>query len=256
MNLKQDRIEEILRNGYKLDSEKVFNKAFENYKKIALYAGLMIFVFMVILMIIIVSMGISFLGLAALSQESMKELTVNLENLSGVNLMIYMGASILFSSLISPLTAGLIKMAYCAERDEEFHVSTVFSYYSTKYFLQIFTATFLILLVSNGVSMALTYSGIILIGPIISLAISFFTILTIPLIIFSDANALDAIKYSFSIVLKQPLILLGLIVVAIIGSMVGFIGCCIGVFFTIPFVYSMFYAMYSEIIGFENEEEL
>jgi hypothetical protein len=27
--------------------------------------------------------------------------------------------------LISPLTAGLIKMAYCAERDEEFHVSTV-----------------------------------------------------------------------------------------------------------------------------------
>lgn len=255
MNLKQDRIEEILRNGYQLDFEKVFNKAFENYKKIALYAGLMIFVFMVILMIIIVSMGISFLGVAALSQESMKELTVNLENLSGVNLMIYMGASILFSSLISPLTAGLIKMAYCAERDEEFHVSTVFSYYSTKYFSQIFTATFLILLVSNGVSMALTYSGIILIGPMISLAISFFTILTIPLIIFSDVNALDAIKYSFSIVLKQPLILLGLIVVAIIGSMVGFIGCCIGVFFTIPFVYSMFYAMYSEIIGFENEEE-
>lgn len=255
MNLKQDRIEEILRNGYQLDFEKVFNKAFENYKKIALYAGLMIFVFMVILMIIIISMGISFLGVAALSQESMKELTVNLENLSGVNLMIYMGASILFSSLISPLTAGLIKMAYCAERDKEFHVSTVFSYYSTKYFSQIFTATFLILLVSNGVSMALTYSGIILIGPMISLAISFFTILTIPLIIFSDVNALDAIKYSFSIVLKQPLILLGLIVVAIIGSMVGFIGCCIGVFFTIPFVYSMFYAMYSEIIGFENEEE-
>jgi hypothetical protein len=38
--------------------------------KIALYAGLMIFVFMVIL--IIVSVGISFLGLGALSPESMK----------------------------------------------------------------------------------------------------------------------------------------------------------------------------------------
>jgi hypothetical protein len=60
MNLKQDRIKEIVHNGYALDFADVFNKAFENYKKIALYAGLMIFVFMVILILIIVSVGISF----------------------------------------------------------------------------------------------------------------------------------------------------------------------------------------------------
>jgi hypothetical protein len=65
MNLKQDRIKEIVHNGYALDFADVFNKAFENYK--ALYAGLMIFVFMVILILIIVSVGISFLGLGALS---------------------------------------------------------------------------------------------------------------------------------------------------------------------------------------------
>lgn len=256
MNLKKERIEEILRNGYQLDFANVFNKAFENYKKIALYAGLMIFVFTVILMTIAASMTISLFGIAALSQESFQELNVNLESLSGLNLIIYVGASILFSSLTSPLTAGLIKMAYCAERDEEFHVSTVFSYYTAKYFSQIFTATFLILLVSNGLSIAFNYSGIILVGTMISYAISFFTMLTIPLIIFSDLNALDAIKYSFSIVLKQPLILLALIIVAIIGAMVGFIGCCIGVFFTLPFMYSMHYAMYDEIIGFDNEEEI
>jgi hypothetical protein len=44
-------------------------------------------------------------------------------------------------------------------------------------------------------------------------------------------------------------------VVAIIGSMVGFIGCCVGVFFTLPFIYSMYYAIYSEIIGFDYEDE-
>jgi hypothetical protein len=32
MNLKQDRIEEIVRNGYVRFAD-VFNKAFENYKK-------------------------------------------------------------------------------------------------------------------------------------------------------------------------------------------------------------------------------
>jgi p-aminobenzoyl-glutamate transporter AbgT len=50
----------------------------------------MIFVFMVIL-ILIISVGISFLGLGALSPESMKELSLNMENLSGVNLINYTG---------------------------------------------------------------------------------------------------------------------------------------------------------------------
>jgi uncharacterized membrane protein len=90
-----------------------------------------------------------------------------------------------------------------------------------------------------------------LVGPIISVAISFFTILTIPLIIFSDVKAIDAIKYSFSIVSKQPLILLGLIV-AIIGSIYWLLSEC----FTLPFMYSMYYAMYNDIIGFDYEEEM
>lgn len=254
MNLKKNRIEEVIRNGYPLDFANVFNKAFENYKKIALYGGLIIFVFMVLLIVIIASTGIALLGAASLSQESIEGLARSMESLTGTALLTYMGASILFSCLISPIQAGLIKMAYCAERDEEFHVSTVFSYYTTKHFVQIFVATFLILVASNGISMGLNNAGLTLVGPIISMVISFFTILTIPLIIFSDISAIDAIKYSFSIVLKQPLILLGLIVVAIIGSMVGFIGCCIGVFFTLPFMYSMYYSMYNEIIGFDTEQ--
>lgn len=256
MNFKQNRLEEIIRNGYQLDFADVFNKAFENYKKIAFYAGLILFVFMVVLVVVIATMGIAYLGVPALSQESMEGFAKNMENLTGTAQLEFLGLSILFNCLLSPLQAGLIKMAYCAERDEEFHVSTVFSYYTTKYFWQIFVATFLILATSQGIATALDYSGIILVGSIISLALSFFTILTIPLIIFSDLNAIDAIKCSFLIVGKQPLILLGLMVVAIIGSMVGFIGCCIGVLFTAPFVYSMYYAIYSEVVGFENKEEL
>jgi hypothetical protein len=41
------------------------------------------------------------------------------------------------------------------------------------------------------------------VGPIISVAISF-TILTIPLIIFSDVKAIDAIKYSFQLCQNSP----------------------------------------------------
>jgi hypothetical protein len=257
MTLKKDQIEELVRNGYPLDFADVFNKAFENYKKIALYAGLMIFVFMIILLAVLASIGIAFVGVAALSQESLEQLSLNMKELSGTPLIVYSGLSLLFSCIISPLHAGLIKMAYCAERDEEFHVSTVFSYYTSKYLAPIFGATFLILLISNGLSMTLNATGISIVGPILSLAVSFFTILTIPLIIFSDFTAVDAIKCSFLIVAKQPAILFALMTLAVIGSMVGFIGCCIGVFFTVPFIYSMYYIMYREIIGFDydNEEE-
>ena len=41
----QNRIEDIKKNGYTLDFGNVFNLAFENYKKIALYGGLVFFVF-------------------------------------------------------------------------------------------------------------------------------------------------------------------------------------------------------------------
>jgi tetrahydromethanopterin S-methyltransferase subunit C len=94
---------------------------------------------MVILILIIVSVGISFLGLGALSPESMKELSLNMENLSGSISLTIRGINFILT-LISPLQAGLIKWLMC-RRDEEFHVSTVFSYYTTKYFSQIFIAT-------------------------------------------------------------------------------------------------------------------
>jgi hypothetical protein len=49
---------------------------------------------------------------------------------------------------------------------------------------------------------------------------------------------------------------LGLLIVSGIASLVGFIGCCIGIFFTIPFMYSMYYAIYTSIVGIDSENEL
>jgi hypothetical protein len=87
-----------------------------------------------------ISVGISFLGLGALSPESMKELSLNMENLSGVNLINYTGYQF-YSRSNSPLQAGLIKWLI-AERDEEFHVSTVLviilQNISLKFLLQLF----------------------------------------------------------------------------------------------------------------------
>ncbi len=253
MNLQKTRIEEIKANGYQLDFATVFNLAFENYKKIAIYAGSMILVFFVVVLAIIATIIISIYGMAELTNMLNPE-NMKAETTSDNMILITMFVGILFAALTSPFPAGLLKMAYCAERDEEFHVSTVFEYFKAPYFKELFLATVLISTVSSGLATAFDYAGIKIVGSLISVTISFFTMLTIPLIIFADLKAIDAINSSLVIILKQPLVLFGLIFVAILASMVGFIGCCIGIVFTIPFVYSMYYAMYSEIVGFDQEE--
>ncbi|MFV8341862.1 hypothetical protein [Flavobacterium sp. XS2P39] len=250
----QEKIEEIKNNGYQLDFGNVFNHAFENYKKIALYAGLMIFVFSVLIGILIAGAAIFTFGIAILSEESLENLKN--ENFSGVSLPVYIIGAIVLSCLLSPFPAGLIKMADCGEKDEEFHVSTIFNYYKAPYFKELVISTIVISLLTTGLSALVDYTGIKIVGSLISIIVSFFTFLTIPLIIFGDLKALDAIKSSVIIVSKQPFVLLGLLVVSIIASMVGFIGCCIGVFLTIPFLYSMYYAIYVAIIGIDSENEL
>lgn len=250
----KEKIEEIKNNGYQLDFGNVFNHAFENYKKIALYAGLMIFVFSVLIGILLAGAVIFTFGVSVLSEKSLENLKN--ENFSGISLLVYVVGAIVLSCLLSPFPAGLIKMADCGEKDEEFHVSTILTYYKAPYFKELVISTIVISMLSSGLSALIDYTGIKIVGSLISIIVSFFTFLTIPLIIFGDLKAFDAIKSSVIIVSKQPLVLLGLLVVSIIGSMVGFIGCCIGVFLTIPFMYSMYYAIYVAIIGVDSENEL
>ncbi|RTY67762.1 hypothetical protein EKL99_12490 [Flavobacterium sp. ZB4P23] len=254
MKTTQNRIHEIEKNGYPLDFGIVFNHAFENYKKIAIYAGLIIFVFFILLIVFVSVIFVAFFD-SAMILEKMKPENLQPENLSLNFILIVSGVSVLLSSLFSPISAGLIKMAYCAERDEEFHVSTMFEYYKISYFKELFIATLLISIFSTLLSSLIDYAQIPFIGFIITVTITLFTILTIPLIIFGNLNAIEALKSSILIVVKQPLILLGLLVVGAISTLVGLIGCCIGIVFTVPFMYSLYYAIYSEIIGFETTLE-
>ncbi|WP_413998627.1 hypothetical protein ACMDB5_12680 [Flavobacterium sp. W1B] len=249
-----DRIEEIRNNGYQINFDTIINSAFENYKKIAVYAGLMLFVFIIFFGLIAATILISLFGIEAITAENIK--LYSPENLTGTPLLIYIGSNMLLSILLAPFLAGFYKMAECAKKDIEFHVSTMFEYYKSPYIKEIFAATFLILLINAIIALLIETSGYPIIGGILALLIPFLTFLTVPLIVFGKLKAIPAIKASIIIVSKKPLALLALIIIGIIGALVGFIGCCIGVFFTFPFLYSMYYTIYNEIIGFDSESEI
>lgn len=249
MESNKDRIQELKTNGYTISFEAVFNLAFENYKKIVVYAGLLFLVSAFLLgMLAFVTIAFTY-GIENF-QELIKPENLNPKNFSDEFLMAYIGSITLFSCLVNPFFAGIIKMAHCAETDEEFHVSDVFQYYNFKYFKSLFLATLLITILNMGITSVLDLSGIPVLGFLASLAVALLNALTVPLIIFSDYKALEAINTSFSLVSKQPLILLGLLAVTYLFCITGIFMFFIGFFFTLPFLYSMYYAIYKSIIDF------
>ncbi|QBN17757.1 hypothetical protein [Flavobacterium nackdongense] len=254
---KNDRLEEVKRNGYQLDFATVFESAFENYKKIALYAGLILLVFSILSAIGMMTALVSYIGV-----ENLEHFANTLKEFSQLKVMplevaLPLNAGlILYSALITPFMSGFLKMAYCGEKGEEFHVSTMFSYYKSPYFLPIVVSVFIISLVGTGLAMLLEYAGLSFVGTVTTMLVSFLTFLTIPLIVFGNLNVSEAIKSSIIIVSKQPLVLLGLLIVAGIGALLGIFGFCFGIFFTWPFMYSMTYVIYKTIFGIDEVIEI
>ena len=252
MELFNQKMADLKINGFELKFEDVFNKAFENYKKIALYAGLAILIFGFLFVFLAAIGVISFVGAEHLNENAIKQFEAKILKQE------YLGyqfiAVLAINSLFSPISAGFLKMAESADKDVEFKMRQFFSFYKWTYFKELFVATFIITLLSTGIDSALAFYKIPVLGGIISFAIGILTVLSTPLIIFGKQKAIAAIKTSISLSSQQFLTLFLLLLVAFFGSLVGLIGFCIGVLFTIPFNMSMQYAIYDSIIGVENKE--
>jgi len=253
MKSTSDQIEDIKTHGYSLDFTTVFNHAFENYKKIALYSALIIIVFSIVFGVAILAVIAAVYGAESLSKEFFESLQN--QKLSYAELVISTVGVSFITAVLAPFGAGFLKMADCADKDEEFNVSTIFTFYKAPYFAQIFTASLIVAAVSTAISNAVDRTGLLFLGGAISAFISFFTYLSIPLIIFGNLKAVDAIKSSIIVVAKNPLMLFALIVVGFIGSIIGVFACCIGVLFTLAFNTSMTYAIYFSIFNMEEDED-
>ncbi|AWG22958.1 hypothetical protein FFWV33_16205 [Flavobacterium faecale] len=251
MNTQKSRIEQLKLNGYKLNFETSITQIFENYRKIALYAGLSLFVFGIILITLIYGGLLSYFGIETITEMTKPE-NLRPENLSKEFLMWYTIFAILFTSFVSPFSAGFIKMAYCADRDEEFRLSAIFTYYSSSKFFTLFTATLIISLTNTGLATIAEQLGNGAAGSVASLFISFYTILTVPLIIFGDLGVFSAIQTSVALIAKQPLLILGLLLISLIATLLGLMFIIVGILFTMPFIYSFYYILYKNIVGFEE----
>ncbi|MEM0575602.1 hypothetical protein [Flavobacterium polysaccharolyticum] len=235
-----------------LDFETVLNHSFANYKKIALYAGSALLVFLFFYAIFLSAVSISIVGAENISKKSIENFQKLL--LTKPYVWYYTGFSILTSCLLSPFMASFYKMADAAEKDTSFGVSGLFSMYTSPLFVPIFSVTFLIGLATNGLSLVFDEIGLSFVGILLILIISFFTILTIPLIVLGNYSTIESIKTSIAIVTKQPIVILMLVIIAILGVCLGLFAFCIGAFFTYPFLISVVYTIYNQATSKEKLE--
>src|SRR5690606_11777987 len=123
---------------------------------------------------------------------------------------------------------------------------TAFSMYKFPYVKDIIIATIITSLAASLLATSgtyaehfLNYQGIALICTLLSYIIHLLTVLVLPLIIFGGLKATDAIKWSFVLVMKRPFVIIFLFVVLIIAAFIaGILAICIGIFFTLPVIYS------------------
>lgn len=255
LSSKKEHIEKICNEGYELEFGKVIENSFANYKKIAVYAGCMFIVF-VILLGILSSLGlVSSIGLENfkpfMDQFQAKMVSKSLDTIMTIQL-----SSVLISVLTTPFIAGFYKMCHFADKDEEFKVVDMFSYYKAPYLLNITFFTLIIGLLTVALTFVTESIGMGFIASFSSSMVSILSLLAIPLIVFGNLNATEAIKYSFKLVSRKFFLFLGILIVSLIIAGLGIFGFCIGIFFTIPFFYSVHYVLYKTIVGIDETSEI
>lgn len=246
-------VENKLQNGYNLDIGKLIDDSFTLFKKNFLTAGLAMFLLSIVLIMLYGGIIAMFFGFS-----NFEETILNLEAnaLKPSYLLGTVIISTVFGGLMAPITAGFIHLNFNTHFNKSFSVGTIFEFYSSKHVKDLIIAYAIIGFTTAVVSAILSLVRAEFLSFIFQIGINCFTIFTIPLIIYGEQNYHNAISKSLSLFIKQPLVIILGLVVAGIGAMLGFIALCIGIFFTLPFIYSMYFVIYEQAIGFDEKSEI
>lgn len=250
----KETIKNKIENGYELDLGEIIDKSFITFKKVIWTAG---FGYLFILSLLFITAF--FLVNHYVSPEELqafKKLTEDPNFLKNNPdyLLYYTIAVTILGIILAPFNAGFLKICHLANSEKKFTVLNLFDFYRGKHFFNIILGSLTVASISLGISLGLEELNLNLVNFILQLSISLFSVLFIPLIIFQNQNFLTAIITSSKLVIKSPFTILGAIIIGIIFAILGIIALCIGVVFTISYIYCIHYTIYENIIGFEEEK--
>ena len=255
-NLKQT-IQKILHEGYDFQPFLIMKEAAAYYKKTIL---------LVVVSLLLAFFLASFLGSIALTQfidinetatpaeiqEKLLELTDKLTQ--PPLLYTYLLFAVLFSALSSVLIAGFYKINAEAALGQTPRFTSVFKYFFNLKGAYIFIAQGLITLFFTAFSVLLKEYQLEMVSIIINWLINILTIFVTPLIIFGRMSPFAAIKTSIQVVNKQPIPIILTVVLNYFLVFSGLFFFLVGILITLPYLFSIYFTLYKQIIGYNLEE--
>lgn len=253
MNTNQ-RVEYIKQNGYSLSFGDTLNQAFDIFKGVFLF-GLVFSIISFVLSSLLQTVISSLFGMDNLQLE-ITEIFKNsgfsanswnkVANLyiSNTNTIFYYIVVLVVDCLIFPLNAGVIYISHQYATKKSVDFGDIFYGYNGKVFFKLISLYFIQTIIVSIASLFFILPGIWL-----SVA---FTI-AVPFILFNDDSAIDALKNSFSVINKNWWTVFGLLLVGGLIAISGFLACCVGIVFTIAFIYVLIYSIYKNSVGVDDE---
>ena len=263
MNTEQ-KIEAIRQNGYSLNFGTALEAIFSNYKKIALVAGAVILVMMAFFCVVWFALVIVFFTAGSFASTMTN---FEAQSLTTTGVLINLLIGVISAAILAPITAGLLKMADHAENHRDFGFSTAFEFYRDPAFKALFVAALITTFSAQGIGMilqmigkssdSLSMAGLMnFLSILVSMTINLMTFMVVPLIVFGKLNAIDAIKASLLLVFKKFWTILLLVIVCFVCAMLGMVGFCIGIIFTLPLMNALQYVVYKSAVGIEDDSEM
>jgi len=255
----ENKIEHIKQNGYELSFNETFSDAWATFKGVFGYGALAIVIYFAVSMIIGSILSALF-GVSGLQTEMMEKATRMGNNASFSKLMDIYSAfflsteyismqivSVLTQAVIFPLLAGVIYISYKYDSKGSVDVSDVFYGYQGSNFIKLISYY----LIST---ILVSIAFIFLVLPSIYLSVAL--CIGVPFILFHNQSPIEAMKSSITVINKKWGTVFLLLIVSGIVGLSGFLGCCIGVVLTMPFIYTMIYTIYKKSVGVSSKNEI
>lgn len=245
-----NKLERLNQEGTSITMDGIFREAFIYYPKTVWMAALAFFTIAVLAFTatsIAVTNYVENPQEFALSLAEFNPIYLDLPELS-----YYILGMSLISALGSILSAGLLEMVANAFQDKKVVLKTAFKYFFHKIGLYILVTHFGITILFTSLSLVLQMQELSLVALAINWILNALTALVTPLLIFDRLNPIQAIKYSVQIVNKQPFTIITTLLLSsfLIGA--GALFFIVGLFFSLPFIYCIYFALYNQTIGFDE----
>ncbi len=231
---------------------RIIDESFATFKKTVWISG--VGIILVLLLVLPITFYAIFNYLEISSMEDFVQKSQTLE--SDFNYLLMNSAlGIVITTFIAPITAGFYKINHLAKENKEFGLNNLFNYYKSPHFKHLALSAFLVAIYSNVMSLGLTYINLQTVGALIQLFIGLLFVFTIPLIIFENQTALQAMSNSSRLAMKHPFSIILCLLFGILIAMLGIFALCIGIFFTLTYIYTINYTLYNEIIPIDKIDQ-